>query len=119
MSHSITMELWSEDDGCHMPVQLPAHYEVCPRCDGRGTQCNLGAMTGDEYREVCDGDPDFPEDYKQGMYSVPCSECGGLRVVSEVDLDRLDSTTKARVEAEYQARAEDAAERRYQQRYGF
>lgn len=119
MSHSINMDIFDEAEGCHVPVRLPAHYEVCPRCKGKGSVCNLGAMTGDEYREALDGDPDFPEHYARGLYDVPCPECGGERVVSAIDMDALDAVTRVRVEAELDALAESAAQERYQQRYGF
>jgi RecJ-like exonuclease len=96
-------------------VELPWKYEVCERCEGRGHVCNLGAMTGSEYREMLDGDPDFPEDYKRGMYDVPCPECRGLRVVAEPDSVRMlpwqhDAWDK---------QCEDARDERDAERYGY
>lgn len=119
MTLKITMELWDDEAGEFVPVDLPARYEVCPRCDGHGTQCKLGAMTGSEYQEMVDGDPDFPDDYKRGVYDDVCSECGGKRVVEEVEMDLLTPDMRKRVEDHFDAEAERAAEIRYQQRYGF
>lgn len=114
-----TMELWCEAEGDVVPVELPAHYEVCPECDGHGTRCRLGAMTGSEYREMVHDDPDFPDDYRSGLYDEPCPECGGKNVVAVVSMDQLSPEMRKRVEDHYAAEAERAAEIRYQQRYGF
>lgn len=114
-----TIELWNDEAQEFEPVELPAKYEVCDSCNGNGTQCALGAMTGDEYRELCDGDPDFPEDYKRGVYSTQCACCKGLRVVAVVDEDRIDKAMQARLDAHYREQAEDAAERADQLRYGY
>lgn len=114
-----TIELWDEEAGDVVPVDLPARYEVCPNCEGRGTQCKLGAMTGSEWAEACHDDPDFSDNYRSGMYDDVCHECSGLRVVLEVDEDLLDQKTKVRLHEHYENLAEQAAEERYRQRYQF
>jgi len=99
-------------------VKLPWHYEVCPRCEGRGTQCKLGAMTGDEYRDMLDGDPDFPEDYKSGLYDEPCRECHGQRVVPVITRERCRPAELEAYDREQQEQADfdecAAMERRYE-----
>lgn len=60
-------------------IHLPGKFEVCPACQGSGTQdCWEGGMTGDEMAEQ---GPEFFEDYMNGVYSKPCDECKGQRVV--------------------------------------
>ena len=62
---------------------LPTKREVCPRCDGGGTQDVWdGGMTGDEMAEQ---GPEFFEDYRAGVYSKPCEECNGRNVVDVFD----------------------------------
>lgn len=95
-------------------VHIPAEYEVCSRCRGTGTHDAWeGGMTETEMHEQGE---EFMEDYFAGRYSVPCSVCGGLRVVRVPDERRCTPEQLAFYE-EYQAsvaelRAEQAAERR-------
>lgn len=66
-------------------ISLKARYEVCPRCEGRGSHVNPAidghGISAQEFAE----DPEFEEDYFAGVYDVTCYECKGLRVVPEVD----------------------------------
>lgn len=111
----VIFKLWNDDSQEFEPTELPAKYEVCEACEGEGRECTLGAMTGDEYRELLDGDPDFPEDYKSGVYDRQCSCCKGKRVVAHIDLERInDPVLKDKVEAHMAEEGEAAAERRYE-----
>jgi len=68
-------------------ILLPSRMEVCHRCEGRGVHDHEAFSNGisqDEFRE----DPDFFDDYRAGVYSVPCSVCRGQNVVPTVDTDR-------------------------------
>ena len=65
--------------------ELPFRWEVCGTCRGKGRHVNPAidadhGITPEEFAE----DPDFAEDYFSGVYDVPCSECGGRRVVPEL-----------------------------------
>jgi DnaJ-class molecular chaperone len=100
-------------------IELPWRYEVCDRCEGRGTQCRIGAMTGSEYHEHCHDDPDFPENYKSGMYDEPCQECRGLRVVAVVDRERCHPDQLEVWDKQCEAEAEREAHDRYVDRMGF
>lgn len=66
-------------------ISLKARYEVCPRCEGKGTHVNPSidghGISAQEFAE----DPQFKEDYFNGVYDVPCYDCKGLRVVPVVD----------------------------------
>ena len=66
-------------------ISLKARYEVCGRCEGRGSHVNPAidghGISAQEFAE----DPDFKEAHFAGVYDVTCYECKGLRVVPVVD----------------------------------
>ena len=103
-------------DGNENFHELPAKFEVCPRCHGQGSHVNPSidgnGLTASDFAE----DPSFGEDYFSGAYDVSCYDCHGLRVVSVIDEDRCDPKLleayydQQREEAMYAA--ESAAERR-------
>jgi len=67
--------------------ELPAKYEVCPRCEGRGVHVNPN-IDGNGLSQECIEDSEFMEDYFNGAYDVSCYECNGERVVLVPDLER-------------------------------
>ena len=80
-----------DDEGYDVERELPAKYEVCPRCRGAGKHTNPNidgnGITASEWAEW---DDDEREGYFTGRYDVTCHECGGLRVVLVVDEDACD-----------------------------
>jgi len=96
---------------------LPARYEVCDTCEGKGSHVNPSidahGISGEEFAE----DPDFEESYLSGRYDVTCYGCGGMRVVPVVDEDRASKADFVLYEehadecAAYDA--EEASEARY------
>lgn len=72
-------------------------YEVCPRCEGKGKIVHpaLSVWTESDRSE----DPDSFAQMLDGDYDVTCTECHGLRVVTEED------------EAEYHERLSDTRTR--------
>lgn len=69
---------------------MPAVFEVCGRCRGTGSiDCFPNGVPEDYFHE----DPDFHEDYFNGVYDKSCTECNGMRVVPEPDpITDLDKT---------------------------
>lgn len=63
-------------------LTIPAKYEVCSRCNGKGTHVNSSidgnGLSSDDMHKM---GPDFLEDYLSGVYDVPCYECNGEKVV--------------------------------------
>lgn len=98
-------------------INLPARYEVCETCDGKGSHVNPSIDSQGLSREDFDEDPDFAEGYWEGRYDQPCNECHGQRVVPEVDMDKLTEPEKKmveeRIEAHYSHQREVEAERRF------
>ena len=80
MSEIIVLYEGGEDE-----IKIPAKYEVCPNCEGKGSHVNRAIDGHGLSREDFDEDPDFREDYMSGVYDVPCDQCKGTRVVLEPD----------------------------------
>lgn len=107
------------DDGDEIVHELPAKFEVCPRCRGEGSHVNPSidghGITGEEWNGP-DWDDDSREMYMSGGYDVPCHRCGGKRVIAVLDRDVADpDILKAYDDQERELReleAEEAAERR-------
>ena len=59
-------------------------WVVCDLCRGRGYYVNPGI---DEYgitAEEFDEDPEFAENYHQGMFNVKCTKCSGRTTIPEI-----------------------------------
>jgi DnaJ-class molecular chaperone len=73
----------------------PMHWEVCGACSGRGIMTlKRLAISSEDF----DADPDFREDYFNGVYDEPCDECRGRTTVSVIDESRLTTAEVAWVE---------------------
>jgi len=79
---------------------LPMSLEVCGMCEGSGSVTNPSIDAGGLTQEDFADDEDFASDYFSGAYDMTCPECGGLRVVPEVQREDL-SPEQARVLALY------------------
>lgn len=64
-----------------VPEDRPWHWEICDLCDGRGKVVNpsidASGLTADDFAE----DPGFAEDYRSGVYDIPCPRCGGRTTI--------------------------------------
>ena len=118
---TITVNWMDDDDMAHH--DLPAKFEVCPTCEGKGKHVNPSiddnGITGQDFAE----DPDFEENYRSGTYDVQCYECHGSNVIPVVDRESITEsgsdedktalkTWDEALEDEYAWRAESEAERR-------
>lgn len=105
------------EDGGDEEKALPAKYEVCGTCDGKGSHVNpsidshgIGAEEWDR-----DWDDDDREGYFEGRYDVPCAECHGARVVPVLADNATPEEQKIAEEimdGHYQSQREAAYERR-------
>lgn len=87
--HPVTGELIDDE----IALELPAEYEVCDCCRGRGTTY-LGwhaseqpAFTAEDFYEE---GPDFQEDYMSGQYDRACPECKGRTTTLNISWDKLN-----------------------------
>lgn len=63
-------------------VSIPARFEVCDHCRGRGHHDHPAFSNGITQSDREDwADDDFMEEYMRGTYDVRCEECNGNRVV--------------------------------------
>lgn len=100
---SITKKIsYTDEEGDTIEVDLPAHYGVCPRCNGEGRHTDPAidgnGLDANDFAE----DPDFKEDYFSGVYDITCEECKGLRVVAAVDEDSLTEEQKQHLQRYYE-----------------
>ena len=114
MSRNQTIDFtYENDEGEEITAKLPAEYEVCSRCQGRGTHVNPNidghGISEDEWNGP-DWDEDSRQTYLSGGYDVTCEECRGLRVVLVVDESRCDKSLLERYLRARDAEAADARE---------
>ena len=99
-------------------VEIPTKFEMCQRCEGRGSHVNPAidghGISPEEFRD----DPDFEEAYFRGDYDVPCHECKGLRVVMIPDRAKLTKEERAAWYQQAQELAEMYAEEEAERRAG-
>lgn len=116
---TITLDIEGEDaDGDFTEtITVPARFEVCPSCQGRGSYVNPSIDAHGLSREDFDEDPDFAESYFSGQYDVECRDCNGARVVPVPDESNLTPAVLKSIEdheyAQLCHRQERAAELRY------
>lgn len=118
-----TMVLQFEnDDGDEVEVEVPAKFEVCPKCEGSGSHVNKAVDGHGISREEFDQDPDFEEAYFSGRYDVTCTECDGLRVAEVIDHDLCTPEQKTQLaewERQQCLRAQWRAEERHERAMGY
>ncbi len=111
--HTITLK-YEDEDGEEIELELPSKKEVCPSCEGHGTQLHSAlrgvAYTSEEFEECFPEDEDKSEYFRHGgRYDVTCEECHGDNVVKVVDESRLTEEQKAQYQV-YQEYAERRAQ---------
>jgi len=94
---TITVEIHNSETDEPEELNIPAVYEVCELCDGKGTHVNpsidRNGISGETFQE----DPDFMESYLKGDYDVPCVSCGGKRVSPVPDYDSMKEELRKQV----------------------
>jgi len=92
------LEIDEDGEEVFIGEMIPAIFEVCGTCDGKGKHVNPSIDSNGLSAEDFDEDPDFRENYFSGMYDVPCNECHGKRVVPAPDYNRMTEEQKKNVE---------------------
>jgi len=106
-------EEWIEEEV--VTLKLPARFEVCDLCNGKGTTVNPSIDAGGLTQEDFDEDPDFEEEYFSGTYDIPCPQCRGKRVIPVVSEGAMSKEQKAAYD-EYAKVQQEAAEDAYSDR---
>jgi hypothetical protein len=86
----MTLEFVLED----IIYEIPAKYEVCSTCGGKGKYVNPAIDNGGIPVEEFHNDPEFAEAYFGGVYDIVCEDCGGKRVIPVIDRDNLNDERK-------------------------
>ena len=109
----------NEDDADEtVEIELPAKYEVCPRCNGTGTHVNPAVDGNGLTQEDLDEDPDFKENYFAGAYDITCEECKGARLILVPDEERCDPADLKRYRDHQEFEAQMDRERAHELRMG-
>lgn len=96
-------------------LRLPARFEVCDLCNGKGTTVNPSIDAGGLSQEDFDEDPDFEEEYFSGMYDIPCPQCRGKRVIPVINEAAMSKEQKAAYD-EYTEEQQEIAKDNYADR---
>jgi hypothetical protein len=94
-------------------------YAVCPTCRGKGRHVNPDIDRHGIGREEFDADPQFFEDYRNGVHDVDCSMCRGRRVVPVPDKGRCDPEELRMIEDHIQWLAQEAREMVHEAEMGY
>lgn len=106
-------------NGLERTLTLPAKYEICGFCHGKGTHVNPNVdghgISPDEFAE----DPDFEEAYFSGVYDVRChADCDNGKMLV-VDFDKLPKRLADRIMKEQNDRAAYESECRHERKMGY
>ena len=113
---AMTLTIYEDDEA---EFTVPAKYDVCGTCDGKGSHVNPSidahGISPEEFAE----DPDFREDYFGGAYDVACNECRGKRVVPVADEGLMTPEEAKKVEEAIDQFYEDRRCEEYERRMGY
>ena len=92
----------------------------CGRCSGSGKTL-YGSLEGMAFTQSdFDEDPGFREELEDGVYDVPCPDCGGQGCVLEVELNNKDIVLILNtIKEQLQLEAEYQRERQHEMRMGY
>lgn len=120
-AQTLTFELVDLETDDEITFTVPAKYEVCRTCDGRGRHVNPSIDSHGLSSEDFADDPDFRDDYFSGTYDVDCYDCKGRTTVLVPDTDRMTDEQKDLMEQRDQQEADEAmwaAEAAHERRMG-
>lgn len=100
-----TAEIPAMEDG----TPLPHCWEVCDLCRGKGIHVNPSIDSGGISAEMFHDDPDFSDNYRDGMFDVQCYQCAGRTTVPVADVSRCTWAQKRRL-VELRQEAQDRAD---------
>lgn len=108
-----------DDEGDLRTVEVPARFEVCGTCEGKGRHVNPSIDAHGIGPEEFDADPDFREDYLAGVHDVRCAECRGERVVPVPDREAAQEAALQAFDAWQDSEHQEARERAHERARGY
>ena len=78
-----------DNDGIEQ--EMPARYVACDRCEGHGMHTNPNIDAQGLSHDLVN-DPEFMQNYRNGVYDITCTECNGKRVVLVPDGNQCNPT---------------------------
>ena len=103
--------LYLDDDS---EYEMPTKWGVCDVCHGEGKHVNPSIDAGGISPDTFADDPEFYDNYMNGLYDVQCNACEGRTTVKVVDLESCSKDIveqwEAQLEAEHQHYLEQLAE---------
>lgn len=103
-----------DDDGL-IVAEFSFSWEVCSCCSGRGKVVNPSIDAGGLSTEDFHEDPQFAEDYFNGVYDIACPKCKGRTTTPNIQFGKAVSKLLIRWErADWESRSAD----RFEQMYG-
>jgi hypothetical protein len=100
-------------------IELPAMWELCGLCQGRGSHVNPSIDSCGISNEDFAEDPDFRESYFSGAYDVPCYRCSGRTTEPVVNEEGLSEEVKKLYHETIQNHYDDIREREAEIKYGY
>ena len=102
-----------------IPARIAVRMDVCPVCDGRGSYVNPSidahGISAEQMAELGD---EFAEDYRSGLYNIPCELCRGSNVVPVPMNNRIREMLRELAEEMLDALADDLAQTNAETRAG-
>ena len=114
---TIELSVWDNDDN-ETIILLPTKRAICSRCNGDGVHTNPAIDGNGISAETFHEDPEFREDYFNGVYDIQCEECHGEKIVDIVDVDAMSYDTWKAWETDQRERMQDEMMRRAELRAG-
>lgn len=69
---------------------LPTKWVICDVCQGNGTVVNPSIDAGGLTSDLEDPDPQFMDDYRNGVFDIQCKRCEGRTTMRVVDRSQCD-----------------------------
>ena len=69
---------------------------ICPACRGNGSHVNPAIDAGGISTADFADDPDFADNYMDGMYDLPCDKCNGTGKVTAAALEDIRQAAEDR-----------------------
>ncbi len=108
-------------NGLERTLSLPAKYEICNQCRGKGTHVNPNidghGISAEEWHN--EWDEESRENYMRGVYDVRCHSLCENGKVLVVDFDKLPKRLADRIMKEQGDKAAYEAEAAHERRMGY